>query len=188
MISRDDLHSRFNGAEPAAPYQLPNVTLEATNRLPFSLATDAARDMTLVFFGYTHCPDVCPLVMSDLTSAVARLPAPVRARTQVVFITTDPERDTPAVLRTYLDRYDEDFVGLTGPLRDIVAAAEAMGVPVEGRHRLPGGGYDVGHGAQVIGFVDGQAPVIWAQGTPVDAIVEDVVELSRQARYRVAPR
>ena len=178
VISTSDDTSAFRGAEPPSPYRMPAVTLTATNGADFNLVTDTAYPVTLVFYGYVHCPDVCPLVMSDLTAAVRRLPDDVRMRTQVVFVTTDPARDRPEVLREYLDRYDEDFVGLTGRLDDIVTAASAMGVAIEGRQRLPSGGYDVGHSAQVIGFRGDRAPVLWTEGTPVDDIVADVTALA----------
>lgn len=178
IISPAQDDSRFLGAEPATPYRMPDVTLTATNQEEFNLITDTGYPVTLVFFGYTHCADVCPLVMSDLTAAYLQLPDDVRERTQVVVITTDPRRDTPEELRAYLDRYHDDFVGLTGNLPDIVSAADAMGVVVEGTKRLPSGGYDVGHGAQVIGFLEDQAPVIWTEGTPVSDLVADVTELA----------
>ncbi len=170
---------RFRGAEPATPYRMPDLTLTATNGRPFNLVTDTAYPVTLVFYGYTHCPDVCPLVMSDITSALTQLPSEVRDETQLIFITTDPARDTPDVLRGYLDRYDRDFVGLTGDVAAIVTAAHGMGVAIEGRNALPNGGYDVGHGAQVIGFKGNEAPVLWTEGTPVSDMVEDIIALAR---------
>jgi len=178
VISNVTGQGQFNGAEPARPYTMPDITLTATDNRPFNLVSDTSSPVTLVFFGYIHCPDVCPLVMSDLAYTVLHLPADVRDQTQVVFITTDPGRDSPAALRSYLDRYDPDFVGLTGDLRDIVAVAHDMGVPIEGRHTLPGGGYGVGHGAQVIGFKGDSAPVIWTAGTPTDDMISDVTELA----------
>ena len=168
----------YAGAEPAKPYQMPDVTLTSTNDRDFNLRSDTGYPVTLFFYGYTHCPDVCPLVMNDLTAAILKLPDDVRAETQLIFVTTDPVRDTPDVLRDYLDHYNADFVGLTGRLGDIVAASDAMGVAIEGKHKLPGGGYDVGHGAQVIGFHGDQAPVIWTEGTPVDDIVSDIEKLA----------
>lgn len=168
----------FRGAEPASPYRMPDLTLTATNGRPFNLVTDTAYPVTLVFFGYTHCPDVCPLVMSDVTSALTQLPPEVREETQLVFVTTDPARDTPVVLRSYLDRYDSDFVGLTGDLETIVTAADDMGVAIEGKQTLPSGGYDVGHGAQVIGFKGDEAPVLWTEGTPVTDMADDIIALA----------
>ncbi len=180
LISNEQQDTTFLGAEPVQPYPMPDISLTATNDESFNLIQDTPYPVTLLFFGYTHCPDVCLLVMSDLTAALLQLPEDVRDQTQLVYVTTDPARDTPEVLRTYLDRYSEDIVGLTGSLDDISAAAEAMGVAIEGKHRLPSGGYEVGHGAQVIGYLGDQAPVIWTQGTPVVDLVADITELARR--------
>jgi protein SCO1/2 len=168
----------FRGAELAKPYVMPDITLEDTSGHPFNLVTDTTDPVTIVFFGYTNCPDICRLVMSDLTLAVTRLPDDVADQTEVVFVTTDPARDTPQVLRTYLDRYDAGFIGLTGGLPDIVSAAQQMQVAIEGKKRLPSGGYDIGHGAQVIGFVHDQSPVVWTEGTSVNDMVSDIEQLA----------
>jgi protein SCO1 len=167
----------FAGAEPPTPYEMPDITLTATNEQPFNLVSDTSYPITLVFFGYTNCPDVCPLVMTDLTYTYLHLPADVRDDTQVLFITTDPARDTPEVLKGYVQSYDSNFIGLTGDLADIAAAAKAMGVPVTGENKLPSGGYDIGHGAQVIGFKGDEAPVIWTEGTPTTAMIADITKL-----------
>lgn len=178
VVSTINDDTTYRGAEPRPPYRMPDVTLTDTDGKPFNLLDDTTSPVTLVFFGYTHCPDVCPLVMSDLTAAVLQSPAQVRNSTQLLFITTDPARDTPAVLRRYLDRYDSDFVGLTGGLAQIRAAGTALGVAVGGRHRLPSGGYDVSHGTQVIGFQGDAAPVVWTVGTPVADLVADLTTLA----------
>jgi protein SCO1 len=168
----------FRGAELAAPMAMPDVTLQTTDGKPFNLVTDTRYPVTLVFFGYTNCPDICGLVMSDLTLVYAELPSDVRRRTQILYVTTDPARDTGPVLRQYLDRYDSAFVGLTGSLSRIVDAAKHLGVAVTGKKMLPSGGYDVGHGAQVIGFARDSAPVIWTPGTPVSDMVADIETLA----------
>ena len=168
----------FRGAELSRPMPMPDVTLKATDGHPFNLITDTTGPVTLLFFGYTHCPDVCPLVMSDLALAYAELPPAVRAATQVLFVTTDPARDTDEVLRGYLDRYNPSFVGLTGSLTRIGRAAADLGVAMTGKKALPSGGYDVGHGAQVIGFAHDSAPVIWTPGTPVRDMVADIGRLA----------
>lgn len=180
IISGVHQDTTYFGAEPPRPYRMPDVTLTATNDEPFNLVRDTAYPVTLVFFGYTNCPDVCPLVMSDLTSTYLHLPSALRDQTQVLFITTDPSRDDLPTLRRYLDRYDSDFVGLTGSLKDIVAAGDAMGVAIEGKHKLPSGGYDVGHGAQVVGFHGNTAPVIWTATTlgDVSDMVSDISSLA----------
>jgi protein SCO1/2 len=175
-----DVHrdSAYAGAQLPVPYRMPNVTLTADNGQPFNLITDTAYPVTLVFYGYSNCPDVCPLVLSELASAYLQLPAAVRDKTQVLFITTDPARDTEQVLRSYLAKFNPAFLGLTGSLTAIKRAADDMGVPISGVKQLPSGGYDVGHGAQVIGFRGNQAPVIWTQGTPVPDMVSDIEVLA----------
>ncbi len=170
----------FHGIEPPEPFRMPDVTLTADNGQPFNLVSDSAYPVTLVFFGYTNCPDVCPLVLSDLTSTYLQLPADVRAKTQVLFVTTDPARDTADVLRAYLSRYNPSFVGLTGSLADIMSAAHAMGVAISGTKKLPSGGYDVGHSSQVIGFRGDRAPVMWTPGTSVPDMVSDIDKLAGQ--------
>lgn len=179
VSSERDPDSPYRGAELTSPYAMPDVTLTGSDGRPFNLVADTTRRVTLVFFGYTHCPDVCPLVMSDLTAAVLQLPADVRDQTQLLFVTTDPARDTPDELRRYLDRYSDNFIGLTGKRAQIVTAAATMGVPIGGMARLPSGGYDVSHGAQVIGFRGDMAPVVWTQGTPVDDLVADITTLAQ---------
>jgi protein SCO1/2 len=172
--------SQFKGAPVPTPYTMPDITLTATDGQPFNLVSDTTTKVTLVFFGYTNCPDVCPLVMSDLTYTYLHLPTDVRDETQVLFITTDPARDSESVLRQYLDRYNSNFIGLTGSLGTIVTAADDMGVPIEGHQTLPGGGYDVGHGAQVIGFRQNSAPVLWTAGTSTQDMISDITKLAGQ--------
>ena len=67
-----------------------------------------------MFFGYTNCPDICQVVMSTIASGIAKLPKSDQDALQVVFVTTDPARDTAKVLRTYLDRFNPEFLGATG--------------------------------------------------------------------------
>lgn len=179
LVSEINPDSTYRGAELTTPYRMPDLTLTSSTGGSFNLMTDTTRPVTLVFFGYTSCPDVCPLVMSDITAALLRLPAEIRGQTQLLLITTDPSRDTPARLHSYLDRYSDDFIGLTGDRASIVTAAQDMGVPIGTASRLPSGGYDVSHGAQVIGFRGNVAPVVWTEGTPVEDLVADITTLAR---------
>lgn len=157
------------------PYDVPAVSLTATDGSTYSLASDARDPLTLVFFGYTRCPDICQVVMADIASALTRLDAADRAQVDMQFVTTDPARDDEATLRAYLDRFDPAFGGLTGPLPKIVDAGEALGIPVEKGRKLPSGGYEVNHGTQVVGVLpDGTAPVVWTQGTSPEHLAEDI--------------
>ena len=169
----------YRGAVLPRSYRLPKLAFTATNGKSFDLATDLTTPVTVMFFGYTHCPDVCQLVMADITSAYLRLDSSVRKNTRVIFVTTDPKRDTVAVLRSYLSRFNAAFVGLTGGLADIKRAATALHLFVGGVRRLPTGGYDVTHDATVIGFRRERAMVAWTQGTPVEAMASDISTLQR---------
>ena len=77
------------------PYEVAATPLTDTDDQPYSLVDDTDKDLTLVFFGYTHCPDICQVVMSNIASAMTRLDDADRERVDVVFVTTDPARDTP---------------------------------------------------------------------------------------------
>jgi protein SCO1/2 len=101
----------------------------------------------------------------------------------MLFVTSDPKRDTPQVLRDYLDRFNPSFEGLTGPLPRIVDVAHALGVPIEKGARLPSGGYEVAHGTQIVGVrADGSAPIVWTEGTSAAALAEDLTALLHQSR------
>lgn len=171
----------FHGAALPKPYEVPSVQLTDTDGDRFDLVADTTNPVTLVFFGYTNCPDICNLVLADIASAMTRLDDDVAEQVQMVFITSDPARDDPAAIREYLDRFDPSFEGLTGPLDRIERAAQPMGVLIEGTKRLPSGGYEVGHGSQVLGIgEDDRAHVVWTEGTPVDDLVADITRLVRQ--------
>lgn len=171
----------LRGATLDRPYALPAKSLTDTSGNEFNLVTSTKKPLTLVFFGYTNCPDVCPTVMADLASALTKLDKSVRDQVQMLFITTDPARDTGPVIRKYLDRFDPSFVGLTGQLASIKSIAGALGVPVEGMKKLPSGGYEVGHGAQVLGFgKDDKATVIWLSNAAIGDLAHDFGKLVQE--------
>ncbi len=165
----------LNGAVLTTPYTWPEATLVDSHGDDLDTRGGLEKPLTLVFFGYTHCPDICQAVMADLASAAARLDDDEAADVAVWFVTTDPARDDPSTLREYLDRFNPDFEGLTGPLRDIVAVADAVHVPVEKGARLPSGGYEVTHGTAILGVTpDGTVPVVWTEGTSAANLAEDI--------------
>ena len=168
----------LNGAVLPTPYDAATVTLRDTEGAAYDLATDPRKPLTLVFFGYTHCPDICQVVMADIASALVRLDPARRAKVGMVFVTTDPARDSGPVLRTYLDRFDPEFQGLTGPLPAVVRAGAAFDVLIEKGKRLPSGGYDVGHGTQVLGLLpDATAPYVWTEGTSPTDLAADITTI-----------
>jgi protein SCO1 len=177
-----DAAAKFSGTRLDEPYDVPATALTDTDGEPFSLTEDTEEPLTLVFFGYTHCPDVCNTVLADVAAALRRMDPAARSKIQLVFLTTDPARDTPRVIREYLDRFEPAFVGLTGPLPVIERVAAALGVPLTGMRKLPGGGYEVGHGAQVIGFTsDDAGRLVWTHPTPVRDLRHDFGKLAQAA-------
>jgi protein SCO1 len=170
--------STFTGAVLHEQYHAPDTMLTDTEGKPFSLASSTDKRLTLIFFGYTHCPDECPTTMATLASAMLQLDSTDRDNVQVVFVTTDPARDTGPVIRHWLDRFDPSFVGVTGPLPKIKHVAKTLGVPVAQGKRLPSGGYDVTHGTQVLAL-DGTntVPVVWTLGATAPEFAHDIHQL-----------
>jgi len=108
--------------------QLPPVGLIDQNGQPFEVAALAGK-WTLVFFGYTFCPDICPTTLAQLRQLDERLPTKARERLQVVMVSVDPQRDSPAQLKQYLAFFDPSYRGLTGELADIQQLANALSIP-----------------------------------------------------------
>jgi protein SCO1 len=127
----DDVYA---GLDLAEPYRRPTFTLTDTTGASFDFTALTAGRPTLLFFGYTNCPDVCPTTMADVAVALRDLDDAVVQDLQVVFVTTDPATDTPEVLGEYLDRFDADlpvaFTGLTGDQAAIDQAQLSTGVPL----------------------------------------------------------
>ena len=172
----------MGGSSLPEPYSMPEVSLLDTSGRPFNLATTPSKPVTLLFFGYTHCPDVCIAVLSDVSLSLQRLAPADRDQIQLVFVTTDPARDQEKQIRRYLDRFNPSFVGLTGPMSTIKRAASEVGVDIEGKKKLASGGYEVGHSAQVIGFSRNSGVVIWTPGTPIAALKHDFALLVERSR------
>jgi protein SCO1/2 len=171
-----DLH----GEQVDPPFKVSSAELVDTSGDPYSLTKSTDKRLTLVFFGYTHCPDICGLVMSNLASAMKRLDDSDRKQVDVVFVTTDPARDTGTVLRRYLDHLDPSFIGVTGDLDTIAAVGQSVAVGMG--TKLPSGGYDVGtHSTQVTAIdSDDDAPMYWHQDTTAAQFAEDIHTLLRR--------
>jgi protein SCO1 len=124
----------YAGLDLAEPYRRPSFTLTDTSGASYDFKAATAGKPTLLFFGYTNCPDVCPTTMADIAVALRGLDAGLVQQLQVVFVTTDPTRDTPAVLGEWLGRFDADlptrFIGLTGDQATIDQAQLSTGVPL----------------------------------------------------------
>jgi protein SCO1/2 len=127
----------------------------------------------LVFFGFTHCPDVCPTTLFDV-SEILRALGPDADRTRALFITVDPERDTPAVMKDYLSSFDPHLSGLTGNAAEIAAVAKAYRVYFK-KVPLEQGGYTMDHTA-IVYLMDKDARFVspFNLKRPTDAAVGDL--------------
>jgi protein SCO1/2 len=113
----------------------------------------AGTPLEFLFFGYTHCPDECPLAMASLGRAYRMLTPPERASTRVVFVTVDPARDTPSVMRAYVTRFDPHFIGLTGGATQLARVWQAYGVQIDAESK------EIAHG-DAIYAIDGHGKVV----------------------------
>lgn len=156
----------LRGTPMHAPIPKPDLVLRDTEGRRFDLRDETEGFVTLVFFGYTHCPDVCPIQMATLGAAFRELRPELRSRIKVVFVSTDQERDTPERLRGWLDTHHEAFVGLRGPIEEINEALSEMMLP--GIAMVPGGPHEdpiIGHPAAVLAFdSDGMARIRYGFG------------------------
>lgn len=161
---------QLHGTVLQPPWPKPDFTLTDTEGRAFDFRSGTDGFLTLLFFGYTNCPDVCPIHMANIAAVLEDLDYADRTRIRVVFVTTDPERDTPEVLRAWLDRFDSTFVGLRGSESEVNAIQAELRLPAAIRQpSQPGplpGAYAVGHAAQVLAFTaDGPARVVYPFGT-----------------------
>ena len=107
---------------------LPELIL--TNQEGQAVAVDQMKDQwSLLFFGYTFCPDICPATLAQLRQLQGQLPPQTGAKLRIVLVTVDPNRDTPAQLKKYLDYFDAGFIGLTGEEATIQKLANGVSIP-----------------------------------------------------------
>src|ERR1700675_1454815 len=104
----------YRGGIVTPPLPKPRFILTETSGAPFDFWNRTQGSVTLLFFGYTYCPDQCPMHMANIGAAVKTIAACIADQIALVFVTTDPARDTPAVLPRWLDDFDRRAVGLTG--------------------------------------------------------------------------
>ncbi|MFG3038588.1 MULTISPECIES: SCO family protein [unclassified Streptomyces] len=161
------------------PFAKPSLVLTDTKGEKYDLRERTKGKPTLVYFGYTHCPDVCPLTMSNIAIARKQLPKADQDKLQVVFVTTDPERDTSAELAKWLPAAgDPSFTGLTGDFATIQAGAKSMGIGID-PPKVEDGKVVSMHGAQVIAFspATDQGYVLYGEDTSVDDYAKDLPKI-----------
>ncbi len=151
-----------------------DFTLTDHHGQPFTLSSLRGK-VVLVFFGYSHCPDVCPTTLSKLSSVSRRL-GPDRSRVKVVYVSVDPVRDTPEVLAADLGFFDLDAVGVTGAKADIDRVVEQFGATYEIVQTPESAGqYVVNHSTTLYALdPDGRVRIRFAYEATVDEIVTGI--------------
>jgi protein SCO1 len=168
----------YRGGLVTPPLPKPRFVLTDTSGAPFDFWNRTQGSVTLLFFGYTECPDQCPMHMANIGVALKTLPTGMADQVKLVFVTTNPARDTPAVLRRWLDHFDKRFVGLTGTEAALNTVQNVAGVPPARKTEPRHGHYAVAHANFVVAYTkDNLAHVIYPGGISEDDWVHDLALL-----------
>ncbi|WP_329027333.1 MULTISPECIES: SCO family protein [unclassified Streptomyces] len=161
------------------PFTKPALVLTDTHGKKYDLRKETQGKPTLIYFGYTNCPDVCPLIMSNIAVAKKSLPKADQDKLRVVFVTTDPERDTPASLGSWLKAQDPSFIGLTGDFPAIQAGARQIGIGIDAPKKEKDGTVVSMHGSQVIAFSPktDKGYVLYSEDTTPDDYTKDLPKI-----------
>jgi protein SCO1 len=167
---------QYHGLELQSPKPAADFTLTGGDGQPVNLS-DYKGKVTVLYFGYTFCPDVCPTTLADLAQAMKKLGQ--RANdVQVVMVTVDPERDTPQRMAEYVAYFNPTFVGLSGTPDQIAAAATPYGIYYQKHEGTPATGYLVDHTATMTVLDrEGRVGLMWPFGTTSDDMAADLKHL-----------
>jgi protein SCO1/2 len=164
------------------PWQLNDVRGHLPD-LQFNLTSDTGKPVTaadfrgeyvMMYFGYTHCPDVCPLTLVHLHGVMQKLGAEAD-KVRILFVSVDPTRDTPQVLHQYVTAFDPHIVGLTGTPQQITAMAKRYRAAFNEDAKQPNGGYEVSHSSGIYIFdTAGHARLLGTSADSTDEIAHDV--------------
>jgi protein SCO1/2 len=184
-LAQQSAPETYRGGMITPPLPKPSFVLTDTSGTPFDFRNGTQGSVTLLFFGYTYCPDQCPMHMANIGVALNKLPAGVAGQVKLVFVTTDPARDTPLVLRRWLDNFDKHFVGLTGTDVAVRMVQRAAGVPLAQKGDVRNGSYSVAHANFVLAYTkDNLAHVIYPGGVSKDDWVHDLPLLVKESWAR----
>lgn len=176
------IETAYRGGLVTPPLPKPRFILTDTFGAPFDFWRQTQGYVTLLFFGYARCPDQCPLHMGNIAKSLQQMPAAVRNQVKLVFVTTDPARDHPKILRSWLTRFDGQFIGLTGSEAAIEAAQRSAGVPPASKTALAGGDYAVGHANFVLAYTkDNLAHLIYPGGISQQDWAHDLPRLIKES-------
>ncbi len=169
----------YRGTAYGEPYPLaPQIELKQSNGETFRLS-DQKGKIVLLFFGYTSCPDVCPTTLAELKLVMDDLGVKTEL-VQVIFVSVDPQRDTPEKIQNYADHFNKGFVGLSGTVDELETIWKDYGIFREEVQSDSAFGYIVNHTARVYLIdMDGNLRLSYGFQTPVEDIVNDLELLLR---------
>lgn len=171
MLTRQ---ASFRGTAYETPFPVaPDFTLTKANGQPFTLSKNGGK-ITLLFFGYTFCPDVCPTTMAELKLATEKLGKDAE-NVQVVFVSVDPGRDTSEFMQKYVERFNPAFIGLSGTEEELSPIWDHYGIFREVVNRTSNTNYIINHTARVF-LVDANGNLRLSFGfqTPPEDIAHDI--------------
>lgn len=163
-----------------SPRQADDFTLIASTGEPLQFS-DLRGQYVLLYFGYTFCPDVCPTTLNDLKQMAAALGERKMEDVQVVFVSVDPQRDTPERLALYTASFNPDFIGMTGELEDIQRVASQFGIFFEAQPGTVDTGYLVDHTSSITVIdPEGYVRMIFPYGATGEEMAADMSYLMRR--------
>jgi len=167
----------FNGTSYSEPYPIaPQIELTKSSGETFRLS-DQKGKIVLLFFGYTSCPDVCPTTLAELNLVLDGLGNKAES-VEVIFVSVDPERDTPEKIQKYVEHFNSEFVGLSGSVEELQSIWTNYGVYREKVESDSALGYTVNHTARTYLIdADGNLRLSYGFQTPVEDIVSDLKTL-----------
>lgn len=158
---------------------MPPLEFELTNENGRTVSAEDYRgQVTLLFFGFTHCPDICPTTLAHLATISDELGEEARGNLQVLFVSVDPARDDPETLSEYTDAFGAEFIGLTGDKAALEALTRRYRVTYGYGEKDEAGNYDVSHSSAVFAFDrDGEVQLLIRESDPREAVVGDLRQL-----------
>jgi protein SCO1/2 len=185
-LSQQPAGGTYRGGIITPPLRKPSFILTDTSGVPYDFWNRTQGSITLLFFGYTYCPDECPMHMANIGVALKKLPSDVADQVKLVFVTTDPARDTPIVLHRWLHSFDKRFIGLTGTEAALEMAQRKAGVPLAQKGDSRKGSYSFAHANFVLAYTrDNLAHVIYPGGVSKDDWIHDLPLLVKETWSRL---
>ena len=136
---KDDIVASFTGSA----FNLKDVNNELITEKSFQ------GPLTAIFFGFTNCPDVCPLTLTNLDQVIEKLDNNENKRLKVFFVSIDPERDSPQIIKNYLDSFENKIYGITGDPKKVFLLSKSWGILNE-KIFNEGGGYLINHSSSIL--------------------------------------